>query len=100
MSMIVADVNDEGSNPNQISFHLGIYIENNADIYVADYYNNPVQMRRQGATTRITVTGENRGGSILKQFQVQLMNKRLYMSLIHLIIVYKNGLLMHQAILH
>jgi sugar lactone lactonase YvrE len=66
----VAGGNGLGSNANQLNSPTGIFVDRNGNLYVADFYNNRVQMFPAGsdsATNGITVAGGNGQGDAPEQ---------------------------------
>jgi len=62
----VAGGNGMGSNANQLNSPTGIFLDRSGNLYVADFYNNRIQMFPPGsdsATNGITVAGGNGFGS-------------------------------------
>ena len=54
---IVAGTGCRGSAANMLSFPHGIFVDTNLDLYVADCYNNRIQLFRSGQSNGITVAG-------------------------------------------
>lgn len=65
--MIVAGGNNQGNQPNQLSFPYGIYIDGNNSLYIGDTGNDRIQWWLPGATTGITVAGGQGFGSNASQ---------------------------------
>ncbi|CAM4829165.1 unnamed protein product [Rotaria magnacalcarata] len=66
----VARGNGTGSNPNQLSSPLDVYVDKNENIYIADDGNQRIQMRQKGATSGITVAGGNGGDEELNKLNI------------------------------
>ncbi|MEI9934544.1 MAG: hypothetical protein WDM71_06755 [Ferruginibacter sp.] len=69
--VIIAGDNGEGSAANQLDNPAGIYLDNNGNVYVADFANNRIQKFPAGSTSStngITVAGGNGAGNGAKQF--------------------------------
>jgi len=54
----VAGTGSQGSTSNMLKFPLGIFVDTNFDLYVADQQNNRIQLFRLGQTNGITVAGD------------------------------------------
>jgi hypothetical protein len=54
---MVAGLGCAGSTSNMLWNPRGIFVDTNFDLYVADYYNNRIQLFRTGQLTGITVVG-------------------------------------------
>jgi hypothetical protein len=55
--IIVAGTGIQGSNLNQLSYPAGIFVDVNLDLYVADCFNDRVQLFQSGQSNGITVAG-------------------------------------------
>ena len=54
---IVAGTGVAGNAPNMLNRAFGLFVDDNFDLYVADWGNNRVQLFRQGQQNAITVAG-------------------------------------------
>ncbi|CAF1317185.1 unnamed protein product [Adineta steineri] len=54
---IVAGTGNAGSTSSMLSSPYGIYVNTNFDLYVADYFNNRIQLFQSGQLNAITVAG-------------------------------------------
>ncbi|CAF5177377.1 unnamed protein product, partial [Rotaria sp. Silwood1] len=59
----VAGGNGNGSGTNQLSLPLGLYIDDDQTIYVADWYNHRIVEWKSGATNGKVVAGGNGEGN-------------------------------------
>ncbi|CAF1172356.1 unnamed protein product [Didymodactylos carnosus] len=64
---IVAGGNGSGDGLNQINSCHGIFVDNNSNVYVSDYYNHRVVKWIPGSSSGIVVAGGNEHGSELNQ---------------------------------
>lgn len=64
---IVAGGNGQGSAANQLNQPMGMHVDNQGNIYVADAPNHRIQKWLPGATTGITVAGGNGQGNAANQ---------------------------------
>jgi sugar lactone lactonase YvrE len=64
---IVAGGNGRGNSANQLNFPLGITLDADGNIYIADYFNARVQKWAMGATTGTTVAGNPTSGIAYNQ---------------------------------
>ncbi|CAF1351959.1 unnamed protein product [Rotaria magnacalcarata] len=61
--VIVAGGNGDGSASNQLSWPYGLFVDDDASVYIADYYNDRVVKWASGASTGQVVTGGNGKGN-------------------------------------
>ena len=61
---IVAGTGCQGSTADMLNYPRGIFVTINLDLYVADYYNDRVQLFRSGEMTGTTVAGNGLNGTI------------------------------------
>ena len=61
---IVAGTGCQGSTADMLNYPRGIFVTINLDLYVADYYNDRVQLFRSGEMTGTTVAGNGSSGII------------------------------------
>ena len=61
---IAAGTGSSGSASDKLNGPHGIFVTNNFDLYVADFYNDRVQLFRSGETNGTTVTGNGSIGTI------------------------------------
>ncbi|CAF3773886.1 unnamed protein product, partial [Rotaria sp. Silwood1] len=59
----VAGGNGDGNGINQFSYALGLYVDDDQTIYVADYWNHRIVERKHGATSDQVVAGGNGQGN-------------------------------------
>lgn len=64
---IVAGGNGQGNAANQLNQPMGMHVDNQGNIYVADAPNHRIQKWTPGATTGVTVAGGNGQGSAANQ---------------------------------
>lgn len=64
---IVAGGNGQGNAANQLNQPMGMHVDNQGNIYVADAPNHRIQKWAPGATTGVTVAGGNGQGSAANQ---------------------------------
>ncbi|RYD99322.1 MAG: T9SS type A sorting domain-containing protein [Sphingobacteriales bacterium] len=64
---IVAGGNGQGNGANQLTQPMGMHVDNQGNIYVADGPNHRIQKWAPGATTGVTVAGGNGQGSTANQ---------------------------------
>jgi len=64
---IVAGGNGQGSAANQLNQPMGMHVDNQGNVYVADAPNHRIQKWVPGATTGVTVAGGNGQGSAANQ---------------------------------
>ena len=62
---VVAGTGSAGSASNMLNSPKGIFVDINLDLYVADYYNNRIQMFPAGQLTAITVAGNGLSNSTI-----------------------------------
>jgi len=63
----VAGGHGSGSAPNQLADPFGVAVDGSANVYIADTFNNRVQLWMSGATSGITVAGGNGQGDAPNQ---------------------------------
>ncbi|CAF5173552.1 unnamed protein product, partial [Rotaria sp. Silwood1] len=63
----VAGGNGEGSEPNQLYYPRGLYVDDDQTIYVADWGNHRIVEWKSGATNGKVVAGGNRDGNRTNQ---------------------------------
>lgn len=61
---IIAGTGTNGSSSNRLSFPAGIFVDQYFKLYVADCFNNRIQMFRMGEANAITVAGSGAAGTI------------------------------------
>lgn len=64
---IVAGGNGQGNGANQLNQPMGMHVDNQGNVYVADGPNHRIQKWVPGATTGVTVAGGNGQGSAANQ---------------------------------
>ena len=57
--LIIAGTGSAGSGSKQLNTPYGIYVDDNRTLYIADFYNNRIQMWKYNATSGLTVAGVN-----------------------------------------
>ncbi|CAF4131603.1 unnamed protein product, partial [Adineta steineri] len=58
---IAAGTGTAGNTPSMLNSPFGIYVNTNFDLYVADYYNNRIQLFQSGQLNGITAAGAGAG---------------------------------------
>ncbi|CAF1362531.1 unnamed protein product [Adineta ricciae] len=54
---VIAGTNTSGSNSNMLNSPHGIFVDNNLNLYVADFGNNRIQLFALGISTAVTIAG-------------------------------------------
>ncbi|CAF1491515.1 unnamed protein product [Adineta steineri] len=65
ISTIVAGIGFRGSASNELYGPIGIFVDLNFDLYVADSYNNRIQLFKHGESNGITIIGEGSSNNII-----------------------------------